>query len=121
MVMTGPHHQTGSINAAALAAVIAGVVLVTLDISLTSTALPAIASGLNSDPARTIWIISIYYLAVVAALLPLGALGEVHGHRKVFLGGLSVFLIGAILSGAASSLGMLMAARAILGLGSAAV
>ncbi|OWJ77427.1 MFS transporter [Haematobacter genomosp. 1] len=110
-----------SLSIPALVAVMAGVTLVTLDISLTSTAIPAIASGLHVDPARAIWIINVYYLAVVAALLPLATLGEIHGHRKVFIGGLTLFAFGALLSGAATSLPALAGARAVLGIGSAAV
>jgi DHA2 family multidrug resistance protein-like MFS transporter len=47
-----------------------GVIVVTIDISLTSTAIPAIAQGLGQSPASTIWIINAYYLVVVASLLP---------------------------------------------------
>lgn len=103
-----------------LAPMLLGVAVVTIDISLTSTALPAIAQGLGVEPATTIWIVNIYYLAVVASLLPLAALGEIAGHRRVFLGGLVAFAAGALVSGLADSLGWLMAGRALLGIGSAA-
>ena len=98
-----------------------GVVMVTLDISLTSTAIPAIARGLGINAASTIWVINIYYLAVVAALLPLAALGEIHGHRKVFLAGLMLFAMGSLFCGMADSLRLLMLGRALLGFGAAAV
>lgn len=109
------------LNLPALASIMLGVIVVTLDISLTSTAIPSIAASLAVPAAQLIWVINIYYLAVVAALLPLGALGEIHGHRRVFLGGLLVFALGALCSGLASSLWALMAGRAVLGLGAAAV
>jgi len=112
------HHR---MNIAALFAVLLGVVLVTLDISLTSTALPAIALGIGASPASTIWIINVYYLTVIAALLPLAALGEIHGHRRIFFAGLGVFAMGSLASGLAESLPGLMAGRGLLGLGSAAV
>ena len=79
------------LNLPALVSIMLGVIVVTLDISLTSTAIPSIAASLAVPPAQLIWVINIYYLAVVAALLPLGALGEIHGHRRVFLGGLLVY------------------------------
>jgi DHA2 family multidrug resistance protein-like MFS transporter len=104
-----------------LLAVLLGVAVITLDISLTSTALPAIANGLGASAESTIWIINVYYLAVVAALLPMGALGEIHGHRRVFLVGLLTFAAGALACGLAWSLPSLAVARAVLGLGSAAV
>ena len=105
----------------ALLAVQMGVAVITLDISLTSTALPAIASGVGASASATIWIINLYYVAVVAALLPMGALGEIHGHRRVFFAGLLTFAAGSLACGLAWSLPTLAAARAVLGLGSAAV
>lgn len=120
MTQTTADHRH-RLNLPALAAVLLGVVLVTLDISLTSTAVPAIAQSLGAPAARTIWIINIYYLAVIAALLPLAALGEIYGHRRVFFAGMGVFALGALASGLADSLPALMAGRALLGLGAAAV
>lgn len=108
-------------NVTALIALMLGVAIITLDISLTSTAVPAIALGLDVPAATTIWIINIYYLAVIAALLPLAALGEIYGHRRVFLIGLLVFAAGSLASGLSDSLWALMTGRALLGLGSAAV
>lgn len=113
--------KTQRLDLSALSAVLLGVVIVTLDISLTSTAIPAIARGIGASAASTIWIINIYYLAVVAALLPLAALGEIHGHRNVFLGGLCVFAVGSLFCGLADSLSVLMLGRGLLGMGSAAV
>lgn len=97
------------------------VVVVTIDISLTSTAVPAIAQSLGQSPAATIWIINAYYLAVVAALLPLAALGEIVGHRQVFSVGLIVFAVGGLASGLSESLTTLMLSRSLLGVGAAAV
>ena len=108
-------------TSAAVIAVQLGVIIVTWDISLTSTALPAIAMGLGAAPASTIWIVNAYYLSVVAALLPLATLGEIYGHRRIFFGGLLVFALGSVAAGFADSLLALSAARAVVGLGSAAV
>ena len=105
----------------ALIAVQLGVTIVTLDISLTSTALPAISAGLGTDPESTIWIINVYYLAVIAALLPLAALGEIYGHRRIFFGGLVAFALGSLAAGLSNSLPMLAIARALVGVGTASV
>ncbi|HEY7804547.1 MAG TPA: MFS transporter, partial [Orrella sp.] len=115
------NHQTHALNLKALLALMLSVAMVTIDISLTSTAVPAIASGLGVSPAQTIWVINIYYLTVVASLLPLGALGEIIGHRRVFLVGLGIFALGALASGLSESLTALMGARGLQGIGSAAV
>ena len=109
------------LNVPALVALMLGVVVVTIDISLTSTAVPAIAASLQLPAAQLIWIINTYYLAVVATLLPLAALGEIYGHRRLFLCGLLVFALGALASGSATALWQLMAGRALLGVGAAAV
>ncbi|WP_339948142.1 MFS transporter [uncultured Albimonas sp.] len=103
-----------------LPVLLASVVVVTIDISMTSTALPAIAQGLGVAPATTIWIVNIYYLAVVAALLPTAAMGEIFGHERVFTIGLAIFAAGALIAGLAESLETLIAGRAVLGIGSAA-
>ena len=108
-------------NLAAILAVQLGVTIVTLDISLTSTALPTIASAMDVDPSSTIWIVNVYYLSVVAALLPLAALGEIYGHRRIFFSGLAVFALGALICGLSTSLPVLTIGRAIVGFGSAAV
>jgi DHA2 family multidrug resistance protein-like MFS transporter len=104
-----------------LYALMLGVIVVTIDISLTSTAVPAIAQGLGQSPAATIWIINAYYLTVVASLLPLAALGEIIGHRRVFSVGLGIFILGTLASGLSDSLTSLMLARGLLGIGAAAV
>lgn len=105
----------------AMTAVMLGVTIVTLDISLTSTAVPTIAAAIGADPARAIWLVNTYFIAVVAALLPLAALGEILGHRRIFFSGLVVFAVGALICGLAQSLPVLMVGRAITGFGAAAV
>ena len=107
-------------NGRALAAVLMAVSLVTLDASMTNTALPAIGAGLQATPARSIWVVNAYQLAVVAALLPFAALADRLGARRVHLGGLAVFIVGSLASASAWSLPALVAARALQGLGAAA-
>lgn len=117
----GKHGSQERLPFSAVLAVLLGVAIITWDISLTSTALPTIASGIGTDAASTIWIINSYYLAVVAALLPLAALGEIYGHRRIFFSGLLVFAVGSLACGLAQSLLTLATARVVLGLGAAAV
>lgn len=105
----------------ALMAILVPVSVSTLDISVTNTALPAIARDIGAGGAASIWVVNAYYLVVVAALLPLAALGEIFGHRRVFIAGLAVFTAGSLACGLAWSLPTLVAARAVLGLGAAAI
>lgn len=108
-------------NRIAVTAVQLGAALVTLDVSMASTALPTIAAAIGVAPATAIWIVNAYYACVVAALLPCAALGEIHGHRRVFTAGLAVFSLGALACGLSASLSALIAGRALTGLGAAAV
>lgn len=98
-----------------------GVSLVTADISIASTGLPAIARSIDAQAADTIWVVNAYYLAVIAALLPLAALGEIFGHRRIFFSGLAVFALGSLTCGLAWSLTSLAVARAVVGASAAAV
>lgn len=115
------HVEPRRVSIPALLAVLVPVSISTLDISLTNTALPTIARDIGAASATSIWVVNAYYLVVVAALLPFAALGEIVGHRRVFAAGIVVFLVGSLASGLAWSLPTLVAARALLGLGAAAI
>jgi DHA2 family multidrug resistance protein-like MFS transporter len=97
------------------------VALATLDTSITNTALPGIASNLHAEAASSIWVINAYQLAVLAAILPVASLGEVWGHRNVYTAGLVLFTLTSLACGFAWSLPSLVLARALQGLGAAAV
>lgn len=102
-------------------AVSVAIAMATLDTVITNTALPTIASDIGTDGASSIWVVNIYQLAVVAALLPLAALGEIVGHRRVYIVGLVLFTATSLGCGLAWSLPTLVAARAAQGLGAAAI
>ena len=108
------------VDRGAMAAVLMAVSLVTLDASMTNTALPAIAAGLHTEPAQSIWVVNAYQLAVVAALLPFAALADRLGARRVHLFGLAFFALASLGGALASNLPMLVMARALQGLGAAA-
>ena len=95
--------------------------LATLDSSITNTALPNIAAALQARPAESIWVVNAYQLAVVAALLPFAALADRLGARRVHLGGMAFFVVASLASALAWSLPALVAARALQGLGAAAM
>ena len=105
----------------ALLAVMLAVALATLDSTITSTALPRIAAALQAQPAAAIWVINAYQLAVVACLLPFAALADRLSARRVHLGGLAFFLLASLASALASSLTSLAMARALQGVGVAAM
>ena len=63
--------------------------MASLDTAIANIALPAIAADLHVSPAEVVWVVNVYQIALVATLLPLGALGEIVGHERIYLGGLS--------------------------------
>ncbi len=108
-------------NRRAMAAVMLAVALATLDTAIANTALPAIATDLHAAPAASVWIINAYQLAMVATLLPLAALGDIIGHRRIYLSGLAIFTVASLACALAPTLGALAAARVLQGLGASAI
>ena len=105
----------------ALLAILMAVAMATLDTAITNTALPTIAGDIGSNGAASIWVVNAYQLVMVAALLPLASLGEILGHRRVCIAGLLLFTATSLACGLAWSLPSLVAARALQGLGAAAI
>lgn len=104
-----------------MVAILLSIALATLDTAIANTALPSIAADLNASPAASVWVINAYQLAAVATLLPFAALGGVIGHRKVYLGGLILFVLSSALCTFAWSLPSLTIARVMQGLGASAI
>lgn len=113
--------SVGKSTAWAMAAISVAVCMATLDTSVTNTALPTIAAEFHASESAAIWTITSYQLTMIAAMLPLSALGERAGYRRVFIGGLVLFTIASAICGASWSLVSLIFARALQGLGGAAI
>ncbi len=92
-----------------------------LDSSIANIALPTIAAELRAPAALSIWVINAYQLAITALLLPLSALGDRIGYRRVYLPGLGIFIAGSAACALSSSLATLIAARMFQGIGAAAI
>jgi len=103
----------------AIAALLCGVVMAVLDGSIANVSLPTIARDLGGSPSEAIWVVNAYQLAVVACLLPVSALGDSLGYRRVFLSGLTIFVIASALCLMSNSLPMLIGARILQGVGAA--
>lgn len=104
-----------------LSAVCVGSFMATLDGSIVNLALPALHDQFHVGITSVEWVVTAYLLAVSASLLALGRLGDLWGHRRVFVGGLFGFAIGSALCAGSSSLGELVAARVLQGLGASAM
>ena len=84
----------------AVIAISLGIGMATLDTAIINTALPTLAEGIGTDSASVIWVVNAYQLATIAAVLPFASLSDVLGHRRVFLGGLLVFILASLFWGA---------------------
>ena len=101
----------------AVVAISAAVAMASLDTAIANIALPSIATDLNVSPADVVWVVNVYQIALVATLLPLGALGEIVGHHRIYLAGLLLFTIASLGCAMAWSLPSLLVARVLQGLG----
>jgi EmrB/QacA subfamily drug resistance transporter len=104
---------------ATLAATILGSSLAFIDGSVVNVALPALAHDLKVDPADLSWAINAYLLPLGVMILLGGALGDHFGRRRFFQLGLATFGVASLMCAASPSLGWLLAARALQGLGAA--
>ena len=105
----------------ALAAIFTALAMASLDTAIANIALPAIAADLGASPADVVWVVNVYQIALVATLLPLGALGEIVGHRRIYLGGLLLFTLASLGCAYAWSLPSLLTARALQGMGASGI
>ncbi|GGC07211.1 MFS transporter [Novosphingobium endophyticum] len=95
--------------------------LVVLDAGLVNVALPVMAASLRVTPAQAILTVSAYQTALVIGLLPSAHVAEKFGYKRMFLAGVNLFSAASILCGFAPTLGVLVAARMLQGLGGAAI
>ncbi len=104
----------------AIAAILTTITLATLDGSIANIALPVIARDVGVTPSAVTWVVNAYQLVMVVALLPMSALGERLGFRRVFLSGILLFTLGSLACALAPTLNLLILARMVQGLGAAA-
>ena len=103
----------------AMAVIICGLTICVLDSTMLSLALPQMARQWQIDPAFTLWVVNANQIASLVLLLPLAALGDRLGYKRVYLWGMLVFGLASVLAALAPSLPWLIAARALQGMGMA--
>jgi MFS transporter, DHA2 family, methylenomycin A resistance protein len=106
-------------QALTLTAMSLGYGVVQLDVTIVNTALHSIAHALQGGISGLQWIVSAYTISFAALILTAGALGDRLGARRVFMVGFSVFTVASLGCALAPSVGPLIAARAVQGLGAA--
>jgi EmrB/QacA subfamily drug resistance transporter len=98
-----------------------GVLMIVLDTTIVNVALPSIREDLAFTETSLVWVVNAYMLTFGGFLLLGGRLGDLYGHRRFFLIGITLFTLASLACGLSGSQGALIAARAVQGLGGAVV
>ncbi|MBB1624187.1 MFS transporter [Achromobacter sp. UMC71] len=98
-----------------------GVLMIVLDTTIVNVALPSIREDLHFTETSLVWVVNAYMLTFGGFLLLGGRLGDLLGHRRMFLAGLTLFTAASLACGLAQGQTLLIAARAVQGLGGAVV
>ncbi|HMH62566.1 MAG TPA: MFS transporter, partial [Bradyrhizobium sp.] len=102
-----------------LAASILGSSMAFIDGSVVNIALPAIQQALQADAASTRWIVNAYLLLLGALVLVGGSAADLYGRRRIFLVGIAIFTAASVACGLSPDITVLVASRAVQGLGAA--
>jgi DHA2 family multidrug resistance protein-like MFS transporter len=97
------------------------IAMAVLDGAIVNVALPTIAHGFGVAPTHSVWIVNAFQLAVTVSLLPLSALGDSLGYRRVYWSGLALFTAASLACALAPTFAALILARAVQGLGAAGI
>jgi MFS family permease len=112
--------RTGKVPAwRALAALSLAMGLASLSASIATIVLPALTEAFAAPFQYAQWVVIAYLLAITAAIVSIGRLGDIVGRRRLLLAGLVLFTVASVLCGIAPTLWLLIAARAAQGLGAA--
>src|SRR5438067_2783067 len=93
--------------------------MIVLDATIVNVALPSIREDLHFSQTSLAWVVNAYLLTYGGFLLLGGRLGDLFGHRRLFLGGIALFTAASLVCGLSTSQGMLIAARSVQGIGGA--
>jgi EmrB/QacA subfamily drug resistance transporter len=102
-----------------LVAIGIGTFMTALDTSVVNTVLPVIGQNFNKAISNVEWVVTIYLLVLSGLLLSFGRLGDMRGHKTIYLSGFGIFMLGSLFSGIAPNVGLLIAFRGLQALGAA--
>lgn len=105
----------------AIAAIVLAIAMSVLDSTIANVALPSLARDFHTTDAASVWVINAYQVAILVLLLPLAALGEVVGYRRISQAGLIVFTLASLACACAPSLLTLSIARVVQGMGASGI
>lgn len=119
------HHHHGLTDHSkrwlALIVLCLGVLMIVLDSTIVNVALPSIREDLQFTETSLVWVVNAYMLTFGGFLLMGGRLGDLYGPRRMFLIGITLFTLASLACGLANTRALLIAARAVQGLGGAVV
>ncbi|MEU7177195.1 MULTISPECIES: MFS transporter [Streptomyces] len=104
-----------------LVAITLGNFMLLVDVTIVNTALPRISDGLGASFTSLQWVMDIYALALAALLMVAGSAADLFGRRRIYVAGLALFALSSLACGLAPDAGTLIAARAVQGVGAAAM
>jgi EmrB/QacA subfamily drug resistance transporter len=97
----------------------AGSLMIVLDTTIVNVALPSIKDDLGFSKTSLAWVVNAYLLTFGGLLLLGGRLGDLYGHRRLFVSGITLFTLASLACGLSTSQGFLVTARAVQGVGGA--
>jgi EmrB/QacA subfamily drug resistance transporter len=115
------HAATRDRRGLALIVLCLGVLMIVLDTTIVNVALPSIKTDLKFSDTSLAWVVNAYMLTFGGFLLLGGRLGDLYGHRRLFLIGIALFTLASLACGLSTTQGFLLAARAVQGLAGAVV
>src|SRR5262245_5349330 len=119
-ILTTTSRQTSSGGGAwVLAATILGSSMAFIDGTVVNVALPALQSGLHASISNVQWVVEAYALFLASMLLTGGSLGDLYSRRSTFVAGVVLFAAASLWCGLALSIGQLIGARSLQGIGAA--
>lgn len=110
----GPPRRAGAILSLSLSTLLAA-----LGTSIANVALPALATAFDASFQQVQWVVLGYLLGMTTLMVGVGRIGDIIGRRRLLLAGIALFTLASVLCGAAPTLELLVAARAVQGLGAA--
>jgi EmrB/QacA subfamily drug resistance transporter len=93
--------------------------MIVLDVTIVNVALPSIKHSLGFSQTSLAWVVNAYLLTYGGCLLLGGRLGDLFGHRRLFIAGIALFTVASLVCGLSTTKGMLIGARAVQGVGGA--
>src|ERR671935_750499 len=96
-----------------------GDLMIVLDTTIVNVALPSIRDDLGFSETSLAWVVNAYLLTYGGLLLLGGRLGDLFGHRRLFIYGITLFTVSSLACGLSGAQGVLVAARAVQGIGGA--